>query len=100
LRRFVRSTVKCWQAWTLCKAYRTTPSDLFNVEDSIAATYLDQAIAAFGMRIDNAIESATDKKSGALAKAAADAMLQLWLGEEAQPTKQQGYRDPAEFVGR
>jgi hypothetical protein len=88
----------CWRVWNLARAYRTTPSDFLNIDDPIAATYLDQAIATYGMRVENAITEAVGDKTGPQAKMASDMTLALWLGEEGKPQQAQKFRDPAEVA--
>jgi hypothetical protein len=68
-----------WTLYQLAKTTRSRPSDLLAVADELAAYFLDKAVTVFGMAIENDIEKATQKKSGAAAERAANSVIAKWV---------------------
>ena len=60
--------------------YQIRPSELYGIDDGVAAFCLDRAVAMFGSRVDNEIQEAQEGKKPAQAKASAALVLERWVG--------------------
>ena len=74
----------------MSKEYRQLPSEVYHVEDEMAAFYFDRAVSSFGQLVEADINAAMEGKTGNAAQAAAQMALHKWLTQE-QPR----YADPA-----
>lgn len=81
-----------WSLYQQSKLWTTRPSELIAIEDRYVAFCFDEAVAEFGLTIENEMEEASKKaKKEAQAIAARDATLKRLLG--LQPK----FRDPKEI---
>lgn len=90
----MRSSEKLWGAWKLAKAYRCRPSEVFHIDDPLAAYCFDRAVAAFGLTVEDAIEKATEGKKANQIEAAAKMALNTWVGHENNVRPKQKFREP------
>ena len=77
-------------AWKLSQAYRAKPSDIYSIEDPLAAFCFDRAIHHFGVSVETALDASSEGKEGNQAKAARIMTIRRWVGGE-----KQAFRDPA-----
>lgn len=75
----------------MSKEYGQLPSEVYRVEDELAAFYFDRAVSSFGQLVEADINKATQGKEGAGAEMAAQLALQKWIKQETGPK----YADPA-----
>lgn len=77
----------------MAQTYRTRPSELYAIDDEVAAWCFDRAIYLFGVSIDNDLDKAAHgaKNQGA-ANIARQRVMAKWIGTKVQ------YRDPAASV--
>ena len=73
--------MKLWEAWTLAKAYRKRPSEIYFIRDEIAAWCFDRAVHHFGSGLEYALNEAGAKaKNERAAHRARQQVLNQWLG--------------------
>lgn len=78
-----------WEAWTISRAYRVLPSDLYFIHDEVAAWSFNRAVYLFGSELDAELQAAGDgAKNQMQAQARRQAVLNRWLGAPQQ------FKDP------
>lgn len=53
-----------WQAWSSLKTYHLKPSEVLEVEDSIAAYCLDKCVLWFGITVENLLSEREETGDG------------------------------------
>lgn len=72
---------------------RQRPSDIYFINDELAAWSFDRAVVTFGLAVEAAIDKATSKaKTMEESRRKAQRELEKWLREPGEGPK---YRDPA-----
>jgi hypothetical protein len=75
----------------LSKAWRTRPSEIYEIEEPLAALNFDRAVNYFGSRVEAEMEEAAEKaKTQKIARSKSLSVLNRYL----EPAGQQ-FRDPA-----
>jgi hypothetical protein len=64
------------------------------VEDALAAYCLDRAVVTFGAAVENDVEKATQKKSGAAAERAANTVIAKWVVSDDGQVDARRFRAP------
>jgi hypothetical protein len=87
----------------MANQWKTKPSELLNVDDPLAAYYLNRAVFYFGQAYEADIEDAVEQaKTKASAERAANTVRDRWLRDDEDTPQEQsqerpaGYKDPAE----
>ena len=89
-------------AWQMSNQWGTLPSELYSIDDPLAAYYFNRAVMYFGSAyeadIEDAVEGARSREQG---RRAAEAVKSRWLTDDIeentpQPTEAPKYRDPME----
>lgn len=79
------------------RTLRLRPSEIVGEEDRLAAYNLDNAVMAFGLALEQELESAghTPSKDEKKILAARQRVLRKWLPEAFRASSATGFRDPA-----
>jgi hypothetical protein len=89
LPRFVESSANLWEAWTLSRAFGKRPSELYGINDEIAAWCFDRAVHLFGTSLEADLEKARGSaKNQFQMTTRTQAVFRRWLGIE------QKFKDP------
>lgn len=79
-----------WEAWSLAKTYRVLPSEIYAIQDEVAAWCFNRAVRMFGTELEAEMEeSARGAKSDTQAQHRRQAVFARWTGTEVK------FRDPA-----
>lgn len=86
-----------WEAHNLAKTYRVRPSELYDIDDPMAAFCFDRAVARFGNALSAELEGVHEPKDkdGKKTEAKRLRILRKWIPETSAASANTGYRDPA-----
>lgn len=85
--------MKLWEAWTLAKAYGKRPSEIYFIQEEVAAYCFDRAVHHFGSGLEAALNEAGAKaKNERAAQRARQQVLNKWLGVKPK------FRNPPKVV--
>ena len=83
-----------WEAWTLSRAWRVRPSELYGIEEPLARLNFDRAVNYFGSSVEAEMHQAAEKaKTNKAARQKAQQVLNRYIS-----TGQGQFRDPAMFA--
>lgn len=95
--------MQAWNLYQTALTYRVRPSDLVGLEDPLLRLYFDRGLRIFGVRVQNAVDSAADaagrgaknaKNRQVLENGARHRTLAKMLGQDTSKSAV-GFRDPA-----
>lgn len=81
-----------WEAWQLATQWNRRPSELYGIQEPLAAFNFDKAVMIFGTSVEADIQASTEKaKTPKAARSKAQQVLNKWLAEPGAPGQ---FRDP------
>lgn len=85
-----------WEAWTLSKSMGIRPSEVYSIEDRLAAYCFDRAVTMWGLHVEQAVRQKVEAaKTRQAAVMVAQRTMDRFLYSDAPNSAPGRFRDPA-----